>query len=143
MRLFYSHVWQSEAYRRSSATDRRLIELRIHIAQALRRTRKSLKVSQEELALRTGFAQATISRVERGSNLVTFDVGLKCLLALGATDAEIAAAFDLKTSSIVSALRRRVDAQRYYPKPETTTYEGEHRFVAKGSPATRRRFRFI
>lgn len=116
MRLFWNHVWRSAEYRRASADERRLIEIRFCLARALMRVRKQQRVTQKELAEYLHIAQASVSRAERASNCVSLDIGVRCLIALGCSDTEIAAALDPSRSDSIRILRKRTQA-RFYPAP--------------------------
>ncbi|HUP88448.1 MAG TPA: helix-turn-helix transcriptional regulator [Longimicrobiales bacterium] len=136
MRLWWNYIWRSDSYRRGTATQRRLIELRFNLALRVKRCRKLAGVSQRELARRCGYAPATVSKVERASSKVTLDVAVKCLLVLGCGDEEIARAFDVRKSASVQHLRQRT--AKGYPKPRLEEYEEDDRFVWRGELAGRR-----
>jgi transcriptional regulator with XRE-family HTH domain len=125
-------------YRHATADERRLIELRFSLSQSVQRRRKRAHITQAELAERIDVAQGTVSRTERASNRVSFDVAVRCLLALGCTDAEIGHAFDVSRDAHVQRLRDAA-ARRLYPKPRAPgatagdLSHAEHRFLAKGA----------
>jgi transcriptional regulator with XRE-family HTH domain len=140
MRLFWNHVWRSQEYRRASADERRLIEIRFCLARTLQRFRKRRRVTQKALAQRLRIAQASISRAERASNCVSLDIGVRCLIALGCSDAEISAALDPSRSDSITVLRKRSRLRRY-PAPRDAALPstpGEHRFLRKGTRTLRR-----
>ena len=134
MRLWWNHLWKSHAYRKASAIERREIEIRFCIAGALKAKRRAKRVTQNALAEQLRMAQSTISKVERASNLVSLDVALRSLLALGCTDAEIAAAFNAGANRGIAILRRRAE-EPFFPQPRDHSIPEsiiEHRFVWKG-----------
>lgn len=139
MRLWWTHLWKSEAYRRGNIVDRRMIELRFCISRALKTRRRTLHMSQRQLAETMHVSQAAISRVERASNRVSLDIAMRALLTVGFTDAELADVFFVENSPGIINLRRRAQ-ERAFPKPallSNPTNKGEHRFVRK-RPGQRR-----
>lgn len=133
MRLYWSHVWRSRTYRNATAEQRRLIEIRFSLARALQSYRRQRGVTQKELARRLGIAQSTISRAERAS-LASLDIGVRALIALGCSDAELAAVFDASRNPGVQILRRRA-GEKFFPKPRPDPDldpSDDHRFVRKG-----------
>jgi transcriptional regulator with XRE-family HTH domain len=130
MRLWYNHIWKSRAYRHASLWDRRLIEIRFCLARALKARRRELRVTQAELAARLHVSRAAISRVERASNRVSLDMGVRALIALDCTDAAIANVFDAGNNEGIRLVRRRAE-QRGFPKalpPGEPSPVGDHRF---------------
>lgn len=133
MKLYWTHLWQSDAYRQASAVDRRLIELRFCIARALHAKRRSMRITQRRLARMMRVSQAAISRVERATNRVSFDIGIRALLTLGVTDAELGTIFDVEMDPRIVILRRRAQA-RLFPRPTLRSAGAalrEHRFYCK------------
>ena len=134
MRLYWMHLWRSPYYRRGTADERRLIEIRFTLARTVERTRTRAGLTQRQLAQRLGVAQATISRAERASNSVSLDVAVRALIHLGCTDEEVAAAINAGENAGIRALRRSASA-RLAPAPRTPDQpapSGEHRFLRKG-----------
>lgn len=135
MRLYWTHLWRSRDYRQASADERRLIEIRYCLARKLNDVRRRKRITQRQLAERLRIAQASVSRVERASNHVSLDIAVRCLIALGCTDQELAEAFDPSRRGDVRMLRRRAK-ERGFPAPrapDTPPPAGEHRFLRKGS----------
>ena len=133
MRLYWTHVWQSDAYRFASVVDRRLIELRFCVARALHAKRRSMRISQKALARMMHVSQPAISRVERASNRVSFDIGIRALITLGATDGELGTIFDVELDPRIRNLRRRAQG-RFFPRPlplSVRPRRGEHWFYCK------------
>jgi transcriptional regulator with XRE-family HTH domain len=141
MRLWWNHIWKSQAYRRGSAAERREIEIRFRVARVLKQKRRSLRVTQHALAKRMGMAQSTLSRVERASNRVSLDVAIRSLIALDCSDAEIASAFNAGDDHIIAMLRRRANDVGYpvaRPSNEPPRTR-DHRFLKKGAGPNRAR----
>lgn len=65
-----------------SDADMAIVEARANLARALRKMRKRLRVSQEELAARIGSSQSRVSSAESGQG--TVEQIIRCLVALGA-----------------------------------------------------------
>ena len=132
MRLWWNHLWQSDIYRRATAAERRMIEIRFSIAAALKAKRRQRGVTQHALAQEIGVTQMTISRVERASNRVSFDIAVRAFIALDCSDAEIASAFNPAENAGIRRLRSRA-SEGAFPKPGMNVVAGEHRYVRKKS----------
>jgi transcriptional regulator with XRE-family HTH domain len=118
MKLFWTHIWRSRRYQRATRAERRMIELRYALAHALRKHRRSARVTQQKLAHMIGSEQATISRLERASLRVTLDYAIYAFIALDLSDADIAAAINASLRGDVQTLRKRMNrrlAQRPAP----------------------------
>ena len=140
MRLYWNHVWRSQAYRQATADERRLIDLRFSLSRTLHRLRTDAGINQVELARRIGVAQATVSRAERASNCVSLDITVRCLIALGCTDSEIAKAFDVSRDPRVQKLRAAARRPLYSTARKRPGAEprSEHRFLKKGTEVLQR-----
>ena len=134
MRLWWNHVWKSPLYRRASADERREMEIRFCVARALKSARRKREVTQKKLAKRLGIAASTISRVERASNRVTLEVAVRCFIALGCSESEIAEAFNSGANAGIHLLRRRARERCFpYPRPEHVPPPPlDPRFIRKG-----------
>jgi len=135
MRLHWIHIWRSPHYQHASGEERRLIEIRFSLARKVHGMRRLTRVTQKQLAERLGVGQASISRVERASNRVSLDIGVRALLNLGCSDADIAETFQMADNPSVRCLRRRAAAPRRSVRPasDAPAPMGEHRFLRKGS----------
>ena len=129
MRLWWNHLWKSSIYRRATAAERRLIEIRYCVAYTLKRKRRASKLTQAALAARIGVTRNTISRIERASNRVSLDHAVRALIAMNCTDTEIGEAFNPLLNRGIEMLRRRA-AEPFFPKPraESERSANEHRF---------------
>jgi ribosome-binding protein aMBF1 (putative translation factor) len=67
------------------------IELRLKLADGLRKRRKSNGVTQVSLAKSLKSSQSRVAKMEAGDPTVTIDLLVKSLLALGTSNREIAA----------------------------------------------------
>lgn len=67
------------------------IEIRLRLAEGLKRRRARRKVTQVELAKAVRSSQSRIAKMEAGDPTVSIDLLVRTLLALGASSSEIAA----------------------------------------------------
>lgn len=61
-----------------------LIELKLHLAERVRRRRKALKITQVVLARRLKSSQSRVAKIEAGDPTVSLDLLVRSLLVLGA-----------------------------------------------------------
>ena len=106
----------SRRYRDASSLERRVLELQITAAIAIRRRRKAARVSQRALAQQLQTIQARISMMEQAKPGLPLDLHIPALLVLGANDEEIVQALNPATCWPVQRLRFRASLP-YYPKP--------------------------
>lgn len=132
MRLWYTHIWKSRAYRSATADERRLIDIRFSVARTLKDKRRACRITQCQLAQKLGVAQSSISRIERATNYSSIDLAIRAFIALGSPDDEIGAALNASRHPSIQALRRRLESPPFY-KPGTSPSEDrtEHRFIRK------------
>ena len=69
------------------------VELRLRLAGSLRKRRRKEKLTQNELARRIGSSQSRVAKMENGDPSVSLDLLIRSLLALGATNRDLAKAF--------------------------------------------------
>ena len=74
------------------------IELKLALADALKRRRGKLGLSQAELAERVGSSQSRVAKMEMGNRSVSLDLLVRTLLALGASRSELAKAMATGTA---------------------------------------------
>ena len=67
-----------------------LVEMKLSLADHLRRRRQSRHVSQVELADQLGSSQSRVAKMEAGDGSVSLDLLVKALLALGETPRGVA-----------------------------------------------------
>ena len=67
-----------------------LVDVRVSLAQELRKKRLRKKISQATLAKRIGSSQSRVAKMEAGDPSVTIDLLMRSLLRSGSTAAEIA-----------------------------------------------------
>jgi transcriptional regulator with XRE-family HTH domain len=115
MRFAWNTIWRSNSYRDATHSGRRELELRMALGLAVRDKRQQKGVSQTTLAKFLKCATSTISHVERAKVNVTFEIGIRALFALDATDEEIAAVFNPAENRMIQALRARKTFPRRHP----------------------------
>jgi len=69
------------------------VELRLGLAASLRKRRQRKKLTQSDLAKRIGSSQSRVAKMESGDPSVSLDLLIRSLLALGATNRDLARAF--------------------------------------------------
>lgn len=75
------------------ALDIAIIEIRVELAEALRKRRAKRRVSQAILAERLGSSQSRVAKMEAGDPTVSIDLLVRSLLASGTSSSEIGRAF--------------------------------------------------
>lgn len=73
-----------------SADENAYVEIRLRLAEGLRRRRARRYVTQAQLAKIVHSSQSRIAKMETGDPTVTLDLLIRTLLALGASDREVA-----------------------------------------------------
>ncbi len=82
-----------------SAEESAYIELRVRLAEGLRRQRLDQGMTQLELAKSVGSSQSRVAKMEAGDPTVALDLLIRSLIALGVTPAGLA--------RIIESRRRR------------------------------------
>ena len=67
-----------------SADERRFVDVKLALADGLRRRREAMGLTQSELAIRLGSSQSRVAKMEAAHRSVTTDLLLKSLFRLGA-----------------------------------------------------------
>ena len=70
------------------------VECKVALAQLLVKKRKSLHLTQTELAKRMGSSQSRLAKIEKAESSVTIDLVLRSLFSLGVCSREIAKALN-------------------------------------------------
>jgi hypothetical protein len=73
-----------------SADEAAYIELKLKLADGLRARRRRRRLTQVELARRVRSSQSRVAKMEAGDPSVTLDLLIRSLLALGASNRELA-----------------------------------------------------
>jgi len=74
-----------------------LIEMKIGLADSIRKRRKARKLTQTQLAKRLGSSQSRVAKMEIADPSVTMDLLVRALLELGATRSQVAKAIAKRT----------------------------------------------
>jgi len=70
-----------------------LVEVKLSLIDALKKSRQKRRLSQVDLAQRMGSSQSRIAKVEAGDSSVSLDLIVRALIAAGATQQDIRKAF--------------------------------------------------
>ena len=73
-----------------SPEERRFVEVKLALAEGLRRRREQLGLTQSQVADRFGSSQSRVAKMEAADRTVTTDLLLKSLFTLGASPREVA-----------------------------------------------------
>ena len=78
------------------------IEMKLRLSESLRRRRKRRKLSQVQLAKLIKSSQSRVAKMEGGDPSVSIDLLIRSLLALGASNRELAKVISSSQSSLSS-----------------------------------------
>jgi ribosome-binding protein aMBF1 (putative translation factor) len=70
-----------------------LVEVKLSLIEALKKSRQKRRLSQVGLAQRMGSSQSRIAKIEAGDSSVSLDLIVRALIAAGATQHDIRKAF--------------------------------------------------
>jgi DNA-binding XRE family transcriptional regulator len=84
-------IGSARVFLRLSPEEAAYIEVRLRLADGLKTRRRSRGITQTELAQTLHSSQSRIAKMEAGDPSVSLDLLVKSLLALGATDRDLAA----------------------------------------------------
>lgn len=73
-----------------SLEERRFVDLKLALAEGLRRRRERLGLTQAEVAERFGSSQSRVAKMEAAHRSVSIDLLLKSLFRLGANPSDVA-----------------------------------------------------
>jgi len=83
-------VGSAEEFLELSPEEAAYIEMKLRLSEGLRRKRKRRKLSQVQLAELIQSSQSRVAKMEGGDPSVSIDLLIRSLLALGATNRELA-----------------------------------------------------
>ena len=86
-------VGSTEDFLQLSDEESRLVELKLSLISAVKKSRIKRKLSQIDLAQRMKSSQSRIAKIEAGDPSVSLDLIVRALIASGATTRDIQAAF--------------------------------------------------
>ena len=69
-----------------------LVEMKLSLAESLRRRRQARRLTQTQLARRLGSSQSRVAKMEAADSSVSIDLLVRALLQLGATRSQVAKA---------------------------------------------------
>lgn len=86
-------VGSAEGFLQLSEEENRLVDLKLSLSGAVKKSRIKRKLSQIDLAERMKSSQSRIAKIESGDPSVSLDLIVRALIASGATTRDIQAAF--------------------------------------------------
>ena len=86
-------VGNAEDFLQLTEEESRLVDIKVSLIDAVRKTRLRHKLSQMDLAQRMRSSQSRIAKLEAGDPSVSLDLIVRALIASGATKRDIQAAF--------------------------------------------------
>jgi len=89
-------VGDAEDFLELTDEERRIVEVRVALANAIRTRRKASKMTQEQLAERIGTNQPRIVKIEAAAKGVSLDQMFKGLFAAGGSLADLVAVVKLR-----------------------------------------------
>jgi DNA-binding XRE family transcriptional regulator len=66
------------------------IEMKLSLAESVKKRRRRIRLTQAQLARRIGSSQSRVAKIESADSKVSIDLMVRTLLGLGASRAEIA-----------------------------------------------------
>jgi DNA-binding XRE family transcriptional regulator len=99
-------VGDAEDFLELTEGERKVVELRVRIAQLIRRKRKGSHITQEDLALRIGSTQGRVALIESGGRGVSLDQSFRALFAVNGTIDELVRPAPAKATNRVFAAGR-------------------------------------
>lgn len=97
-------VGSAEDFLQLSGEESRLVDIKVSLIGAVRKSRLRHKLSQIELAQRMQSSQSRVAKLEAGDPSVSLDLIVRALIASGASGRDIQAAF---TTTLTPARPRR------------------------------------
>jgi hypothetical protein len=73
-----------------SAEESAFVEMKLALADGVRRRRQAKRLTQVQLAKRIGSSQSRVAKMETADRTVSIDLLVRTLLAMGASRAEVA-----------------------------------------------------
>ncbi|MGH8311431.1 MAG: helix-turn-helix domain-containing protein [Steroidobacteraceae bacterium] len=90
-----------------SAAESMLVEIKLALADAVRRRRAKLGVTQDQLARQLGSSQSRVAKMESADRTVSIDLLIQTMIRLGATRKELARVLSFKAAGGAAAQRSR------------------------------------
>ncbi len=89
-------VGNAQEFLRLSDEEARLVEIKLSLVSAVKKSRLKHKLSQTELAQRMKSSQSRIAKIESADPTASLDLIVRALIASGASERDIQAAFTSK-----------------------------------------------
>ncbi|HYA20138.1 MAG TPA: helix-turn-helix domain-containing protein [Burkholderiales bacterium] len=89
-------VGTAEDFLGLSRAEAALVEVRLSLIRAVKKSRLKHRISQTDLARRLGSSQSRVAKIEAGDPSVSLDLIVRALIAAGATRQELRKAFTSK-----------------------------------------------
>jgi ribosome-binding protein aMBF1 (putative translation factor) len=86
-------VGNAKDFLQLSEEETRLVELKLSLVGAVKKSRLKRKLSQVDLALRMKSSQSRIAKIEAADSSISLDLIVRALIASGASTRDIQAAF--------------------------------------------------
>lgn len=104
--------WQigsADEFLELSAEESALLDLKVALAELVRRQRKARSWTQAELADRVGSSQSRVAKLEAADPSISLDLQFRCAFAAGATRQQLAKLFSsgAKGASSIGRFSRR------------------------------------
>ncbi len=96
-------VGTAEDFLELSKEEAAFVEMKLALADSVRRRRQARKLTQTQLAHKIGSSQSRIAKMETGDASVSIDLLMKTLLAMGATRTELARVISRRKSKARAA----------------------------------------
>ncbi len=93
----------AEDFLKLSKEEAAFVEMKLALADSVRRRRQARKLTQTQLANKIGSSQSRIAKMEVGDASVSIDLLMKTLLAMGASRAELARVISRRKSKVRAA----------------------------------------
>lgn len=97
------------------AQEAALVEVKLSLIDAVKKSRQKHKLSQVDLAARIGSSQSRIAKIEAGDPSVSLDLITRALIATGATQNEILSTFTARqpvASYAIATRAKKASARR-------------------------------
>ena len=91
-------VGSAAAFLELSDEEAALVEMRLALSESLRERRQRAHLTQTALAKRLGSSQSRVAKMEAGDPTVSLDLLVRALLALGASQRDVAKALSRRVA---------------------------------------------
>jgi len=99
-----------ESFLELSKADKSIIDIKVSLKKAVKASRISAKLTQNQVADMIESSQSRIAKIEGGDPSVTIDLMIKALLAMGKTNDELALIISPKLGRELSEVKVAIDS---------------------------------